>query len=137
MVVPGPPLAKLHARDERRTCSEKVFVEQSSKKHLVGKAWSLDGPRTRVMAAGFPPVVSVLPAAALLLQAGAALAAVTGLSLDLTHAHPHRRLAGVGAAAPEAPLAHGAVLSCETRASVSRQARRSVSEVLHMHSRMY
>lgn len=75
------------------------------------KARRLHGFGTRVMAAGFPPAVSVLPAAALLLQAGAALAAVTGLPLDLPDAHPHRRLAGFGAAAPEAPLAHSAVMS--------------------------
>lgn len=72
-----------------------------------------------MLAAEFPLVVPVLPAAALLLQAGAALAAVAGLPLDLPHSHPHRRSAGFSAAAPEAPLAHSAVLSWTVQASLS------------------
>lgn len=84
VVVFGPPLAKLHAGDERGSC---------------------------VVATEPPLVVSVLPAAALLLQARAALAAVAGLPLNLPDAHPHRRPARFSTAAPEAPLTHSAVLS--------------------------
>jgi len=56
-------------------------------------------------------VVSVLPAACFFLQAGAGLATVTGPSLYLTDTDSHGRLAGLGAAAPEAPAAHSTVLS--------------------------
>lgn len=76
-------------------------------------------PVTCVLAAEFPLVVSVLPAAALLLQAGAALATVTGLPLNLPDTHPHRWSAGFSAAAPEAPLAHSAVLSWTMKAALS------------------
>lgn len=75
---------------------------------------------TCVVSTVFPLMVSVLPAAALLLQAGAAFSAVTGLPLHLPDAHSHRRLAGFGATAPKAPLAHCTVLSwmhtfCDTK----------------------
>lgn len=66
---------------------------------------------TCVVSTVFPLMVSVLPAAALLLQAGAAFSAVTGLPLYLPDANSHRRLAGFGATAPKAPLAHCTVLS--------------------------
>ena len=56
-------------------------------------------------------VIPVLPAAGPLLQAGAGLSTVTGPLLYLADADSHRRQAGLGTAAPKAPVAHGAVLS--------------------------
>lgn len=67
---------------------------------------------TRVESTVVALVVSVLPAASSLLQTGTGLSAVTGLLLYVTDADPYRRLAGLGTAAPKAPVAHGAVLSC-------------------------
>lgn len=65
---------------------------------------------TCVISTVFALVVSVLPAAASLLQAGTGLSAVTGPLLYVADTHSHWGLAGFGTAAPNAPVAHCTVL---------------------------